>query len=296
MFVVLPRPGVAGLDLTLPLHTFGSTFAVGDRDEPTTHSVAPGTAVRLRVVNTDSAPHRLMLDGTPFRVAAVDGTDLNEPAEVRRVAVRLAAGGRADLALVMGPEPVTLRIDDHAAAVRLIPPGTATSAVAGDGDTWPTLDLTRYGTPGAVPFDARSRFDRRYTMVLDRGLSLVDRSPTFAFTVNGRGFPHVTVQRVRTGDLVHLTVVNRSRDTHPIHVHGHHVLALTYNGRQFLGSPLWMDTFDVQPGEVWEVALRADNPGVWMNHCHNLRHAAGGMAVHLAYDGYTAPNHHAHSA
>jgi FtsP/CotA-like multicopper oxidase with cupredoxin domain len=296
MFVVLPRPGVAGLDLTLPLHTFGSTFAVGDRDEPTTHSVAPGTAVRLRVVNTDSAPHRLMLDGTPFRVAAVDGTDLNEPAEVRRVAVRLAAGGRADLALVMGPEPVTLRIDDHAAAVRLIPPGTATSAVTGDGDTWPTLDLTRYGMPGAVPFDARSRFDRHHTMVLDRGLSLVDRSPTFAFTVNGRGFPHVTVQRVRTGDLVHLTVVNRSRDTHPIHVHGHHVLALTYNGRQFLGSPLWMDTFDVQPGEVWEVALRADNPGVWMNHCHNLRHAAGGMAVHLAYDGYTAPNHHAHSA
>jgi FtsP/CotA-like multicopper oxidase with cupredoxin domain len=57
-----------------------------------------------------------------------------------------------------------------------------------------------------------------------------------------------------------------------------------------------MDTFDVQPGEVWEVALQADNPGVWMNHCHNLRHAAGGMAVHLAYDGYTASAHHAHSA
>ncbi|MEV6931692.1 multicopper oxidase domain-containing protein [Dactylosporangium sp. NPDC051485] len=34
-----------------------------------------------------------------------------------------------------------------------------------------------------------------------------------------------------------------------------------------------MDTFDVQPGEVWEVALRVDNPGVWMHHRHNLKHA-----------------------
>ena len=33
-----------------------------------------------------------------------------------------------------------------------------------------------------------------------------------------------------------------------------------------------------------EVAMKADNPGVWMNHCHNLRHAATGMVLHLMYD------------
>jgi FtsP/CotA-like multicopper oxidase with cupredoxin domain len=26
----------------------------------------------------------------------------------------------------------------------------------------------------------------------------------------------------------------------------------------------WLDTVDVQPGETWELALIADNRGIWM--------------------------------
>ncbi|WP_238006246.1 multicopper oxidase family protein [Dactylosporangium sp. AC04546] len=294
--VVRPRAAAAdGVDLTLPLHTFGTALTVGDRDQPTTHTVAPGTPVRLRVVNTDDGPHRLTLTA-PFRLVAVDGTDLNEPGVLERVAIRLPAGARADLAVTAGAAPVTLDVDGGRATVRLTPAADTPAAPPVNTAAWPTLDQTRYGTPAPTPFDAHSRFDRRFTMVLDRGVTLADGLPKYAFTVNGRAYPYVTTQTVRAGDLVHLTVVNRSRDTHPMHLHGHHVLALRYNGRPFLGSPLWMDTFDVQPGEVWEVGLRADNPGVWMNHCHNLKHAAKGMAVHLAYEGYEAASHHAHGA
>ncbi|GGM35544.1 multicopper oxidase family protein [Dactylosporangium sucinum] len=292
--VVRPRAAADGVDLTLPLHTFGTALAVGDRDQPTTHAVAPGTPVRLRVINTDDGPHRLTLTG-PFRLVAVDGTDLNGPGVLERVAVRLPAGARVDVAVTAGAAPVTLHVDDGRATVRLAP-AADTPAPPVDTAAWPTLDQTRYGTPAPTPFDAHSRFDRRFTMVLDRGVALADGLPKYAFTVNGRAYPYVTTQTVREGDLVHLTVVNRSRDTHPMHLHGHHVLALRHNGRPFTGSPLWMDTFDVQPGEVWEVGLRADNPGVWMNHCHNLKHAAKGMAVHLAYAGYQAASHHAHGA
>jgi FtsP/CotA-like multicopper oxidase with cupredoxin domain len=99
---------------------------------------------------------------------------------------------------------------------------------------------------------------------------------------------------VREGEIVRMTVVNRSRDTHPWHLHGHHVLVLALDGHPPTGSPLWMDTFDVRPGEVWEVAFRASNPGLWMNHCHNLSHADQGMALHLAYDGIATPFHGAH--
>lgn len=42
-------------------------------------------------------------------------------------------------------------------------------------------------------------------------------------------------------------------------------------------------------GEVWAVALLADNPGIWMDHCHNLDHAAEGMMMALAYRGVTSP-------
>ncbi|WP_394297935.1 multicopper oxidase domain-containing protein [Gordoniibacillus kamchatkensis] len=31
------------------------------------------------------------------------------------------------------------------------------------------------------------------------------------------------------------------------------------------------------------------NPGIWMDHCHNLTHAALGMTLHLMYEGVTSP-------
>ncbi|MCW3844511.1 multicopper oxidase domain-containing protein [Micromonospora yasonensis] len=30
-------------------------------------------------------------------------------------------------------------------------------------------------------------------------------------------------------------------------------------------------------------------PGIWMDHCHNLDHAAEGMVTHLVYDAVTTP-------
>ena len=46
---------------------------------------------------------------------------------------------------------------------------------------------------------------------------------------------------------------------------------------------------EVRPGESYVVAFRADNPGIWMDHCHNLVHAAAGLTMHLAYAGVTTP-------
>ena len=41
--------------------------------------------------------------------------------------------------------------------------------------------------------------------------------------------------------------------------------------------------------ETYEVAFVADNPGLWMDHCHNLPHAAEGLVAHLMYEGWTTP-------
>ena len=38
-------------------------------------------------------------------------------------------------------------------------------------------------------------------------------------------------------------------------------------------------------GETYDIAFVADNPGIWMDHCHNLPHAAEGLVAHLMYDG-----------
>ena len=107
--------------------------------------------------------------------------------------------------------------------------------------------------------------------------------------MNGQVHPFVPPIPVREGDLLRLTVANRSGETHPMHPHGHRVLGEPRNGEPVRGSPLWLDTFDVQPGEVWTVLLRAENPGIRMSHCHNLNHATQGMVVHLSYEGVSTP-------
>ena len=128
--------------------------------------------------------------------------------------------------------------------------------------------------------------------MLDRLPRVVNGRPALAQTVNGGVYPDIPPIMVNEGDLVRMRVVNRSFETHPMHPHGHHVLVLSVNGRAPTGSPLWLDTFDVAPGEIWEVALRADNPGIWMDHCHNLEHATAGMMFHLAYAGVSTPFTH----
>lgn len=290
--VVTPREAAAAaVDLVVPVHTFDGVVAIGADDGVRAETAEPGADVRLRLLNTDSDPHRFALAGTAFRLVAVDGRDLNEPGELTGRALRLPAGGRYDLTFTMPASSVLLTVDGE---VRLRMGG-------GDEDVstaeWPELDLLGYGAPADVPFDLGTAYDRHFTMVLDRGVAMVDGRPGFAQTVNGRGHPSIPEQVVAEGDLVRFTVVNRSLETHPWHLHGHGVLVLARDGRPATGSPLWVDTFDVRPGEVWDVAFEAANPGVWMNHCHNLPHAEKGMMLRLRYDGVSVlpgGGHHGH--
>jgi FtsP/CotA-like multicopper oxidase with cupredoxin domain len=151
------------------------------------------------------------------------------------------------------------------------------------------LDLLSYGEPAAVPGMTDASVDREAELVLDRQFRFLGGIPTFAQTINGDVHPFVPPIAVSEGQLLRLTVINRGGDTHPMHPHGHRVLVESRDGIRVSGSPLWLDTFDVRPGEVWQVLLRADNPGIWMAHCHNLEHATQGMVVHLTYDGVRTP-------
>ena len=67
----------------------------------------PGQRVRVRVSDTDNGPMKVWSSG-PYRLLAVDGTDVHRPTEVSDQSVSLPAGGRADLEVQvpMRPEPV----------------------------------------------------------------------------------------------------------------------------------------------------------------------------------------------
>ncbi|MFG2103627.1 multicopper oxidase family protein [Micromonospora echinaurantiaca] len=267
VLVVRPAP-VTGVDVTVPVHTLSGLPLPAARTEP----VQAGTPVRLRLINTDSTTHRYALAGTPFRVAAIDGYDLRGPTPLVDTTVLIPAGGRYDLVFTAPATPVALFVDGR----QVYATGPVSAATGG----WPVLDPLGYGAAAPVPW---SRFDKTFTLVLDRGLDLRGLLPRYAHTVNGAADPDIPPQVVRFGDVVRFTIVNRSQVVHPWHLHGHHVLVLARDGRPAAGSPLWLDSFDVRPGEVWQVAFRADNPGMWANHCHNLAHADAGMTLHLMY-------------
>ena len=131
--------------------------------------------------------------------------------------------------------------------------------------------------------------DRSFRYEIGRRPGFVLGKPGLWWSVNGHLFPHLPMFVVAEGDVVRVHLENHSGEVHPMHLHGHHALVLARDGRRPTGSPWWFDSLDVRDGESFDIAFVADNPGVWMDHCHNLKHAAEGLVTHLAYLGVDEP-------
>ena len=104
------------------------------------------------------------------------------------------------------------------------------------------------------------------------------------FTINGKSFPATESIDVEQGDLVRLRFLNPSQTIHPMHLHGTDMAIFAKDG-EMLPSPQRVNTVTVNPGETYDVVFRADNPGTWVLHCHDLHHATnagdepGGLMV-----------------
>lgn len=280
-----PRPRT--LDLTAVVHTFPGAVVIGSSDGTERRIVPTGMPVRLRLVNTDSSAQRLVLGGTPFSVAAIDGTDLNRPTPVQDESIQLGAGARYDLVFAMPASPVKLEVAGSNAALVLGP----SAQVGGEpvAEVGRTFDPAGYGSAAATPFTASSHFDRTFDVDIGRKLGFLDGKPGSHWSVNGKLYPRTPMYMVSIGDLVKMTIKNDSGATHPMHLHGHHFLVLSRNGQPLTGSPWWVDTLNVRAHERYDVGFRASNPGIWMFHCHNLPHARDGLTMHVVYGGVTTP-------
>lgn len=313
-FIVLPAGNSAiqpaALDRVLLAHTWREkgrkdTTTIGADAGSSVSSVAPGTAVRLRLINTDSLPQHWAVNGTAFTVVAIDGTDVNEPTLLRQRTLTLGAGGRYDVAFVMPSEPVVVGLLDGNRPQQLLlpthPAGPTEAAeptdVPGPTDVpelvgGPEFDPLGYGTRAPVPFSMASRYDVEAVQKLETQRIFHNGVPTTRWTINGKRAPDIPMIMVDEGDTARVHIINASDTVHPMHLHGHHVLVLQRNGVAPRGSPWWADTVNLNPGDdVW-VAFTADNPGLWMDHCHNLDHQAAGMLMHVGYRGISTPYGH----
>src|SRR5690606_10594946 len=85
--------------------------------------------------------------------------------------------------------------------------------------------------------------------------------------------PIATLQRSRSYIF---ELRNLSQYQHPIHLHGMSFKVLSSN-RQKIAEPWFTDTDLLGRNETARVALVADNPGVWMFHCHVIDHMETGL-------------------
>ncbi|MFU8872792.1 multicopper oxidase family protein [Micromonospora sp. SL4-19] len=285
--VVTPAAPVPdAIDVVALVHLYHGVRTINGFEGDVRVTVPPGGRARVRVINTDNGPMSTWGHGAPYRHVAVDGTDLAGPASVHDTAVLVTAGGRADLELTMPDDGAPVRI--HLGGATGVVLGSRTFTVDPAPRPRETLDLLTYGTAAPLGFDPDAP-DRRFEYAIGRRPGFLDGRPGLFWTVNGHQFPDVPMFVVREGDVVRMHISNDSGEVHPMHLHGHHAVVLSRDGVPATGSPWWIDSLNVANGESYDIAFVADNPGIWMDHCHNLPHAAEGLVAHLAYEGVTTP-------
>jgi FtsP/CotA-like multicopper oxidase with cupredoxin domain len=280
--VITPRTPI-GVDAVALVHLYEGRRTVNGLAGDVPVTAAPGTPVRVRVVNTDSGPMRVWPIGADFRLVAVDGREVHGATPLRGTSVEVTAGGRADVEVLAPPQGAGVRVEigGNAAVVLGTPPAPSPAPAT-------AVDLLTYGTPASFGFDPATA-SRKFAYAIGRSFGFLDGLPGLWWTVNGHQYPDVPMFVVREGDVVTMHLSNTSGELHPMHLHGHHAVVLARDGVAATGSPWWFDSLTVGNGQSFDIAFVADNPGIWMDHCHQLQHAADGLVAHLMYEGIDTP-------
>ncbi|MGB7964084.1 MAG: multicopper oxidase family protein [Propionicimonas sp.] len=278
------RPASAAVEVVALAHTYGGVRTINGLAADLRARAQPGDQVRIRVINTDNATLPVW-SAQPLTLAAIDGADVNDPAAVSAVMVGVAAGGRADV-VVQVPARGAARVQLSKTTAVIVGPDAADASLPAQPSAW--LDLLSYGKPTDTGLDP-SHVDRSFSYRMTQQPGFVMGRPGVWWAINDQLYPHEPMFMVRRGELVAVHFDNATTQTHPMHLHGHHLLVVARNSVPASGSPWWTDSLDVLPGETYDVVFQANNPGIWMDHCHNLDHAKDGMVTHLAYEGVTTP-------
>jgi FtsP/CotA-like multicopper oxidase with cupredoxin domain len=305
MFIVDPSKPTfhADVDYSVALHEWNGSnnqlvLALNSTVGILNEAAQPGQWVRLRIVNTSatasSNPQLVTLVGALFKVIALDGHDLNGSQWLNETPLPIGSAQRYDLLFQMPPTGsvalVTATDGDPTqyqdAPALVFGQGTVPSALP-TVKTW--FDLTTYGQPAHATITPQSHFDQTDTITLNNQVGNSLGRMGMTYTMNGKVFPDTGMIMVKEGQLIKIHFVNQSDLYHPMHLHGHVFVVLARNGRPLTGSPVYLDTVLIPPHTSYDVAFLANNPGIWMLHCHNLLHANWGMDMMVMYNNISTP-------
>ncbi|MBG0830116.1 multicopper oxidase domain-containing protein [Planomonospora sp. ID67723] len=252
----------------------------GMRVRPAVIEAAPGTALTLRVTNTDAQRHDLRLatgERTPLLGAGESATLRLAPLGEAVDGWCTVAGHRAaGMTMRIVPTGALARPGTdtghgaHGSAGRATSPDGNGGTAAGTGQAgldlaapvspgWRPYDATLAPAPGGAEHEVEIRVDD--SAVLEVAPGVRQRMWTFNGTVPG------PVLRGTVGDVFTVTFVNGGTMGHGIDFHAG---ANAPDGV--------MRT--IQPGERLTYRFRAEHAGAWLYHCSTMpmtQHIAGGM-------------------
>jgi multicopper oxidase len=244
---------------------------------PSVFRCRPGDRVRLRLINAGSetafrvalGDHKMTVthtDGYPVKHAKTDAL-LIGMAERYDVLITARDGVFPLVALAEGKQGRTLavlRTDKR--NTRL--PSADVRPDELDGETVPARRLEPHDS---VALDDRDP-DR------EMRIRITGSMETFDWGFDHQPYSVRQRHAVRAGERVRVTLINATDMWHPIHLHGH-TFGLT--GLDAVGAR--KDTSIVLPHRKLVIEFDADNPGLWMLHCHNQYHSESGMMTVLGY-------------
>lgn len=241
---------------------------------PRGFTAKPGDRIRIRFINAggDTA-FRVALGGHRMTVTHTDGYPV---LHAETDALLLGMGERYDVLVTAGDGVfplVALAEGKGAAALDVLRTGGGAAPTTDARPKELSGQLLQAGDLKPDPSVALRDPDRKPDRTVQ--LRLTGSMAAYNWGFDGAAYDPARRHDVRQGERVRLSFVNRTQMWHPVHLHGH-TFSLTGGGAR-------KDTAIVLPGRTLTVDLDADNPGLWMIHCHNVYHAEAGMMTVLGY-------------
>ena len=291
----LNRDGTQVLDFDAPLDAshggrHGNVVTTNGLVEAS-QPVRQGDRLRLRLINAANARiFELALQGMTGWVVALDGMPLPAPRPLESLVLAPAqrADVIADVAAEAGEEALLIHMERKPVVQMAFP--------VREGGTAATRPTPASLPPNPVPALGALAGARPLRLVMEGGaMGRMDGALVggrragfremagagFYWAFNGRADwteedAMAPLAELAAGETVRLTIENRSRWPHAMHLHGMHFHEIAGDAPGDL-----RDTVLVPGGATVEFAFQAAAPGDWMLHCHMLSHATSGMTGFL---------------
>ncbi len=239
-----------------------------------------GQVVRLRLLNLDNTlTYRLNLPGAEARIYALDGNPIT-PRPLGKE-YWLGPGMRLDLALKVPAAGQELSLRNG--PLRL---ATLVSEASNESPTdWPQgLPANPIAEPDLQAAETL-KFNFEWAAALSENL---DQGAAYKFwQINGQAWDIADktcadrpIASLKLGGHYIFELRNMTQYQHPIHLHGMAFKVISSDRKQI--TPYFTDTYLLGKNERAKIAFVADNPGVWMFHCHVIDHMETGLMAAIA--------------